>query len=348
VSLRLEPLELDSAAAQEWTALAERAENVFATWEWATTWWRHFGVGRRPLVTACRADDRLLGIIPLYQWGSRPLRILRFIGHGPSDQLGPIYAPGDRTTVVRATGELLAQAKWGIFVGEQLPASQGWSGALEAKVLARDGSPVLRAPAGGWAAYLALRSSNLRQQIGRRERTLAREHRVCFRLVHDPDELPAALDTLFHLHGLRWPAGTSAFQPRASFHRDFAAVALERGWLRLWLLELDGRPVAAWYGLRFAGIEWYYQAGRDPALDDLSVGFIMLVHSIREALQDGVREYRFGRGHEPFKYRFASYDPGLETITLTRGIAARAVLSAAHRAYPRLKHRLGRFRWTVT
>jgi hypothetical protein len=28
-------------------------------------------------------------------------------------------------------------------------------------------------------------------------------------------------------------------------------------------LEADGQPVAAWYGLRFAGVESYYQAGRD-------------------------------------------------------------------------------------
>jgi CelD/BcsL family acetyltransferase involved in cellulose biosynthesis len=347
-SVRLQTLELDPAAAEEWTALAERASNIFATWEWASTWWRHFGVGQRSFVTACRADGRLLGILPLYQWGTRPLRILRFIGHGPGDQLGPIHAPEDRAMVTQATAELLAQTRWNIFVGEHLPAGSGWSGALGAKILAREGSPVLHAPIGGWAAYLSTRSSNLRQQIGRRERVLAREHRVSFRLVREPEELPAALDTLFHLHGLRWPAGTSAFQPRAAFHRDFAAVALERGWLRLWLLELDGRPAAAWYGLRFANIEWYYQAGRDPALEDRSVGFVLLVHSIREALEGGVREYRFGRGHEPFKYRFADDDPGLETITLTRGVAARATLSAARSAYPRLKHRLGRWRWTIT
>jgi CelD/BcsL family acetyltransferase involved in cellulose biosynthesis len=348
VNVRLEPLDVDEAIAGEWTALAERAGNVFATWEWASTWWRHFGAGRRPLVTACRADGRLLGIVPLYQWGIRPLPILRFIGHGPGDQLGPIHACEDRATIVRATAELLAGMRWGIFVGEQLPADPGWSGVLGATVLTREGSPVLHAPAGGWPAYLAAQSPNFRQQIGRRERNLARGHRVRFRLVRESGELPAALDTLFHLHGLRWPAGSSAFQPRAAFHRDFAALALARGWLRLWLLELDGQPVAAWYGLRFAGIEWYYQAGRDPAFESRSVGFVLLAHSIREALQDGVREYRFGRGHEPFKYRFAHDDPGLETITLTRGMAAQAVLSAAQRAYPRLKHRLGRFRWKIT
>jgi CelD/BcsL family acetyltransferase involved in cellulose biosynthesis len=44
------------------------------------------------------------------------------------------------------------------------------------------------------------------------------------------------------------------------------------------------------------------------------VGLVLLAHSIRAALEDGLDEYRFLRGAEPYKYRFADEDPGLETI----------------------------------
>jgi CelD/BcsL family acetyltransferase involved in cellulose biosynthesis len=334
---------------EEWSQLALRTANIFATWEWASTWWRHFGCGHRSLITTCRTGDgRLVGVLPFYLWTSGPLRIVRFIGHGPGDQLGPIHAPEDLEVIASATNEALARMQWGIFVGEQLPATASWSDRLGARVVAREGSPVLQAPEGGWHGFLAGCSSNLRQQIRRRERSLERRHEVAFRLVRDPRELPAALDTLFHLHRLRWPRGTSAFEPRAAFHRDFAMIALERGWLRLWLLDVDERTVAAWYGLRFRGMECYYQAGRDPALDDRSVGFVLLVHSIRQALEDGVHEYRFLRGREPFKYRFANNDPGLETIALTRGLVARAALSTVRLAYPYTKDRIGGLRWKVT
>ena len=56
--------------------------------------------------------------------------------------------------------------------------------------------------------------------------------------------------------------------------------ALERGWLRLWVLEADGKAVAAWYGFRFAQIDWYYQSGRDPDWERQSVGFVLLAHTI--------------------------------------------------------------------
>ena len=84
------------------------------------------------------------------------------------------------------------------------------------------------------------------------------------------------LDVLFALHQARWP-GSPWFADAEAFHRDFAALALERGWLRLWILELDGFPAGAWLGYRFAGVESYYQAGRDPAQITRSLGLYTLV-----------------------------------------------------------------------
>jgi CelD/BcsL family acetyltransferase involved in cellulose biosynthesis/peptidoglycan/xylan/chitin deacetylase (PgdA/CDA1 family) len=347
-SSRLEVVALESLAG-EWRDLAARTGNVFATYEWAASWWRHHGQGHRPLVTACRsADGRLVAILPLYRWSVGPLGVLRFIGHGAGDQLGPVHAAEDRDEAAVLAGRALAELDWDVFVGEQLPARELWGDTLGARVIRREGSPVLRAPAGGWPEYLARRSPNFRQQLGRRERNLARRHRVDLRLVREPGELPEAMDHLFRLHRLRWGGGGSAFLHRAAFHRDFAAAALERGWLRLWLLELDGHPAAAWYGFRFGEVESYYQSGRDPAFDRLSAGFVLLAHTIRAAFDDGAAEYRFGRGQDPYKYRFTEDDPGLETVAATRGPAAGAALFAARRAYPLAKARIGGLRWELT
>ena len=75
------------AARDDWTRLAEAAGNPFSTWEWASAWWRHFGGDRELLVRRCRtADGRAAAILPLYLAAERPLRVLRFLGHGPADQ----------------------------------------------------------------------------------------------------------------------------------------------------------------------------------------------------------------------------------------------------------------------
>jgi len=90
--------------------------------------------------------------------------------------------------------------------------------------------------------------------------------------------------------------------------------------------------VAAWYGFRFGGSDWHYQSGRDVSWDRYSVGSVLLAHTIRDCIEAGLPEYRFLRGGEAYKQRFANSDPGLETVALPHGVAARAALLAARSA----------------
>jgi CelD/BcsL family acetyltransferase involved in cellulose biosynthesis len=326
-SLRaLERLDGLDAVGDEWAELAERDRSLFATPEWLSLWWKHFGAGRELLLTAGRsADGRLETILPFYVWRSRPLRIVRVLGHGPGDELGPIGPPA---AAREALARFAAAERYAVLACQQLPGPDSWLDALPGGVLvSRNGNPVLDFEGRSWKELLAGRSRNFREQVGRRARALERAHDVRYRLVRGPDRLEAALDTFFALHRQRFGDG-SVFARTEAFQRDFAAVAAERGWLRLWLLDVDARPAAAWLGFRFAGAECYYQAGRDAAFDRQSVSFVLLSHTIREALEDGASEYRFLRGDEPYKYRFANGDPGLESIVVARGVAGRAALAA--------------------
>jgi CelD/BcsL family acetyltransferase involved in cellulose biosynthesis len=53
-----------------------------------------------------------------------------------------------------------------------------------------------------------------------------------------------------------------------------------------------------------------------------------VARAIRGALEDGLREYRFLRGDEPYKYRFADGDRGLETFAMARGPRGAAAAAA--------------------
>ena len=333
--LTLEVGELDPLRAV-WTKLAERSRNLFGTWEWASTWWRHFGQDRPLHLTVVRRGTEPVGLLPLYRWQRGPVAVLRFVGHGPADELGPVGDPDDAVPLARALRRSLHRLDADLLLAEQLPRGQDWGALLGGRRLAEEASPLVRFDAGGWEAYLRARSGNFREQVRRRARKLAREHRVAYRLSDGSGDLDHDLDLLFQLHGARWSGTPTNFRADAAFHRAFAPVAAEQGWLRLWFLEVDGAPVAALYGFRYAGVESYYQAGRDPALDDYRVGFVLLAHAIRQAADDGIGEYRLLRGAEGYKLRFAVADPGLETVAVGRSPLARAALPglAALRAAP--------------
>ncbi|HEX6391218.1 MAG TPA: GNAT family N-acetyltransferase [Solirubrobacteraceae bacterium] len=327
-TLRLEPITDLDAARDEWRAVADHAGNPFATWEWVSAWWRHFGAGRTLRAVACRRPDgALAAILPLCLQRVGPVRLLRFIGHGPADELGPVCAREDREVAAAALRAVLARGGFDVFLAERLPADA--PPLPRGVALRHEHSPVLRIGGKTWQEFLAQRSANFRHQVGGRERSLARAHGVGWRVTSSADELDADMATFLALHAARWDGTSRAFTPpRTAFHRDFAALALERGWLRLVILELDGRPAAAWYGLRFADADWCYQCGRDPAFERARVGFVMFTWTIRAAFEDGMHEYRFLRGGEAYKSRFADSDCPVETFALARGPVGRAVLRA--------------------
>jgi CelD/BcsL family acetyltransferase involved in cellulose biosynthesis len=311
--LRLEDAGDFEAFRGEWDELALRSRNIFATREWLDLWRRHFAPRRALRIVGCRAPaGELVAVLPLFLAGRRPLRVLRFLGRGHGDELGPVCAPEERPSAAQALRQTIAGAGCDLFLGDDLPADFDWAGPLGATVTARMASPVVRFRTRGWGDFLAGRSSNMRQQLGRFERRLAGLG-LRYRLTTDADRLDEDLATLFALHRANWRR-SRWFVSGRRFHSEFAAVALERGWLRLWFLELGGEPAAAWLGYRFAGVESYYQAGRDPKWDRLSVGAVLLAHSVRAALEDGMDEYRFLRGAERFKFRFATDDPGVVSI----------------------------------
>lgn len=336
--LVLEPITDLAAAQSDWRGLAERAGNPFTTWEWASNWLRL--VARDGEVAAWRCLDatgHLTGILPLHLSRARGLRLLRIIGHGPADELAPLSAPQDRPAVARAFGRALSERDgWDLCLAERLPAAEGWTESLGGRTVRRELSPELELTTSDWDEFLAGRSSNFRQQVRKFERRLIRDHGLRYRLVEDAATLEADMESLFRLHDARWAEQTTAFTDQLRpFHLEVAAAALKDGWLRMWFAELEGRPAAVWYGFRMGGADWFYQQGRDPAWERSSVGFVLTAHTLRDAVQAGIKRYRFLLGAERYKARFSTREPEAETVARARS-ARGAMALEAYRAIRRL------------
>jgi CelD/BcsL family acetyltransferase involved in cellulose biosynthesis len=305
-----------SAALPDWASVAKRSGNVFATPEWLLAWWRHLGRGE-PQIWIARDDEGPKVLLPLFL----DRGVLRFIGHWHSDVLGPVAAPELRETAAALMRNLLEsdEIAWKRFEGRDMPGDLPWTRLLGAKETGRMASPVLRLEGLDWDGYLTSRSRNFRAQVRAAERRLSAfggRVRVC----EDPSQLQRDLGDLFELHLARWGKARARelIDRGAAFYTEVAGTFLELGWLHLLLLELEGRPAAALLNFRFGGEEWFYQGGRDPAFDRESPGFMLHVHAIRTAIEDGLLAYRFLRGPEPYKYRFTSEDAGVVSVAINR------------------------------
>jgi CelD/BcsL family acetyltransferase involved in cellulose biosynthesis len=340
--------------AAEWRSLAERRGNAFLTPEWFLAWLRHLGQDWEPQVAVVRTGrGTLQGLLPLVGSKSNGRRQLRFCPLG--DRFHPVADAADDVTVAKAAAPALGLPDRGLrsLLLENVDAEGQWWRALAeaspaplAAVEQDDATlPFVEVAGISWEEYLAGRSRQLRSQLGRKLRSLRKEHDVRFRRTRLLEEIPDDLGILFRLHDARWAErpDSSAFADPAirAFHLDFACSAFQRGWLRLCVMEVDEVPIAALYGWLIGGRWSYYQAGFDPAWSRHSPGFLLLGETIRWAMEDGTTEYDMLRGDEAFKRRFATSSRTVRTLLLApRGqqthisAAARVRLQRAWRTLP--------------
>jgi CelD/BcsL family acetyltransferase involved in cellulose biosynthesis len=122
------------------------------------------------------------------------------------------------------------------------------------------------------------------------------------------------------LHNLRWDGRgrSDAFHTPEliAFHRDLAPLAFARGWLRLYVLRLNGRQAASLYGFLYGGKFYFYQSGFDPAFAKYSVGLLTMGLAIQDALKEHVVEFDLLHGNEAYKDHWAPLQRGIRRLEL--------------------------------
>ncbi|HET6312545.1 MAG TPA: GNAT family N-acetyltransferase [Chloroflexia bacterium] len=312
-----------AALRREWGELLEESgAGIFNSWEWLYPWYRRLGAGRELYILLARDQDgRLVGLMPLCvehrRAMGRKLRRLAFLGetHVCGDYMDVVSRPEEHGAVVEAFAAHLRQSQgaWDVLdladFDSQSPTlsmlQRGFS-APEYVAEPRPGSvcPIMSfEPGETFEGFL--RGSSRRENYRRRKKQLEKQPGFSVECVEDPAQLAQPFGEFLRLHSLRWSGdggsdGISGHEVEA-FHRDATALLAERGKLRLFVLRVGGKAVASLYALRHGDTFSYYQAGRDPEWQNMSVGLVMLVETFKRAIEEGATTYDFLRGEEPYK-----------------------------------------------
>jgi CelD/BcsL family acetyltransferase involved in cellulose biosynthesis len=318
---------------KEWDELlsASNVNNLFLTWEWLHTWWKHLSARRKLHILAIRRGARLIALAPLALQFYAPRRAglfrnAEFLGMGPagSDYPDLIVRRGEEGSVMNMLAERLDTKRYTLVfqrIGDGPSATarlaaqlknRGWS-VTEAGV---DASPYIWLRGRSWGAYVAGLGPSHRRNLRRRLRCLETDFAVSFDEVKTETERRQYLDDFKQLHHKRWAGGSNALNSKSlhRFHDEFSALAFRRGWLRLYLMRLNARPVAAVYGFSYGGVFYYYQAGFDPEFSGYSVGLVALGLAIRNAIKEGVHEFDLLHGAENYKFLWTPYQRKLVTL----------------------------------
>ncbi len=204
----------------------------------------------------------------------------------------------------------------------------------------------------GWEGFLESLDKHYRQDARRQARRFFGRESAQARWAETVADVPAALDTLFDLHGRRFQSLRRASdflgQERHRFHATLATRLAARGDLALGTLLDGGKPVASAYGFHHGGITHLFNTGLHPEFTSLGVGLVQRALFVTRAGERGPgAEIDFLDGCYEWKIRWATgvrvlLDVDLFPMTALGGgsrLLAGAVRAARSRAATFVKGR---------
>lgn len=356
------------ALRDEWDELlqASGSDCLFLTWEWLFTWWKHLAGDRQLAILTVRSEARLAALAPFCLrprslLRRRALPALEFLGNGcvGSDYLDFIVRRGFEGEARRAMAPALAkrqqaldwtQLRRGRSFAAQVAADLGEMDWRVSETVTNT-CPFIRLAGVSWEEYLATLGAEHRYNFNRKWRRLTRDYSVEFGQIRAEEDCRESIDLAIDLHNMRWRerGRSDAFHTAGlvEFHREFSRLALERGWLRLYILRLNEKPAACLYGFYYGKTFYFYQSGFDTAYQKQSVGLVAMGLGIQSAVAEGAEQYDLLHGDEEYKSHWSRESRELARLELyPPGALGRICRSAVE--LERRARRIGRRILTLT
>lgn len=295
---------------QEWSELAQRVpgSDVFQTFEWLGPWLASFWPGRPLRFLFVRDNGRLIALAPLLLdidgvLGCSNSLILPVNSHARRSDL---LIDGEARPVLDALITHLRREdpRMRVMFRSSLSTSRvgaALGGAARPRFMAAaqvpgTESPIIRIDA-DWDSFLATRPAHTRSELKRKVRKLERDFKSSWSVVTSLDQCEPALEQVFAIEERSWKEdeGTSftAENGLEDFYRGLARSFASAGWFRLYLLQLDGKPVAHIFGAEFKQEYFAFKTSYDEQFKAASPGVVLFQYALRECFDRKLLAFDF-------------------------------------------------------
>ncbi len=321
--------------ASEWDDLLQRSINApfFMRYVYQRIWWEYLGNDDLVVIVIRDESGQLVGLAPLYgSTNAAGQRELSFVGCVDiSDYLDLMVDKNQVEAVHQALLDCLSNDNgpaWDkLYLCSlshnsvthtklaEAARDRGWQVAVQQQ----DVCPVITLPS-SWDEYLAGIDKKQRHEIRRKIRRIEREADTRWYVIDSEEGLAKAIDTFIQLH-------QKSTQDKEDFWSDdlirfFDTVAFEiakAGWLKLYLIQVNGVDAAAMLCFDYNNEFLLYNSGYDPEqFANLSPGNVLTSYTIQDAIRLGRSRYDFLRGDEVYKFRFGAEAEPVYDLSITR------------------------------
>lgn len=318
-----------AALKEEWNHLLQQSlgNTLFLTWEWQFSWWESFG--GELFVILVFEKQILIGILPFIRVRRLFLHVLKFIGAMDSDYLDFITKKGFEEKIINFFFKdfLKDHPKIEIVelesINERSPHFQ-----YILKFFPNDRFEVkkketlctyIKLPE-SWEHYLAALTPSMRYFIRRKDNKIRKEFSVRVGIENNQDHLKTRMNDFFEQHQKRWNQlgrpGAFFSNSFKEFHRNVSKRFMELGFLRLYYLELNDRPVASYYLFKYQKSIHFYLTGFDPEYKELSPSVVLLAQAIKDAINEGLDEFDLLREAYDYKLKWGPQTRINQTFTI--------------------------------
>lgn len=310
-----------AALGPAWDRLHRRStqRSLFLSHAWLDAAWQWQPPSASLYILCCEREGELVGALPLVRADGRSLA---FIAVPDTQQCDVLAAEDHVGSVVDALADELSRRRgeWdalrlrylrGDAIAVRMLAAALTRRGARADVRSVTSNPhiALDAP---WEAYYGSRSRRLKKAANLAANRLTKAGVVDIHWLApgmgDRAEVDRELDHVIRVSAQSWKrrtansldqAGPQAFIRRLSHH------ALDRGWLSIWRLSLDGVAIATEYQLIGEGNVYALRSDFDADHETLSPGSHLSRHLLETLFAQGLQHYSMGPGDNAYKHRWA-------------------------------------------
>jgi CelD/BcsL family acetyltransferase involved in cellulose biosynthesis len=308
-----------------WNTLIEDIPGspIFSSWDWINTWRASYhDDGVMWLLTVWNEQEELIGIAPLVLRGGGGLlqpRRLAFLFYNPPVHQDIITRPEHRNLVCNAVTDYLSSVKreWDVLDLRGLAQDsclQTEMSSMRGYFQEREGliCPYIELPSDWETFEKKTMGHNQRKQVRSRTRYLERDYsgQIRFLRITEPEQIAPAVDNLIQFNREKWRErdGVSSFEDARyrSFFHDVSLLAHERGWLRLYQLCLGDEVISTRCCFFYRGTYVDFQTAFNANYSVYAPGVLLMAHILKDAIQEGAREFDFLPGNYPWKLSWST------------------------------------------
>lgn len=351
-----------------WSDVLRRSKQnyLFQTYEYLSTWWDNFGKSkknRKLFILLVEDGSSLAAIAPLMitrnpLLGKQP--VIQFIGTDICDYMDFIIDAERYEDCFLKIFEYLSHVRYLELDLKYLPDNSGVFKCFNGKKFAGVGYSQIRQA--DRCPYVKLENNlndtfdknlprRLLAEIKRSERKLGSVGGLVFKSFNNNVPSEDSLAEYFNLHVRKWSvysAKYSQFQRKEwrSFVTDLCPLLAGNDWLDFSYLELNKKMIASHFGFRYNNKFYYYMPTFDHEFAAYSPSKILIMKLLEQITRDGLGEFDFLRGIEPYKFAwtnqsrpvYSMYCYSAAKLSKYSGILRRKIMNyCVHDIKPQLK-----------